>query len=191
MTVLLLEPHLQAIDDAVLFASYTVLREKPLVLTVCSDARVQERFGIFGVTRRNESEKALGRLGIGVFSDWYPLGVPDTGTSCEEIVERLVSFGPGERVATPDVVWAPMWEHGGHEDHNAVNQAAVHLFGDRCRFYATYRRGSTRTRTEHEVIPEPEWFARKLRAMACYESQINLSPTRPWFDDWSREWVAQ
>jgi LmbE family N-acetylglucosaminyl deacetylase len=173
-----------------LFASFTVLRVKPIVVTVCSDARVQERFGIDGWKRRMESEKALSRLSVDPFGDWVELGLSDVGLTEEKVIERLLLSDP--RVCDDaETVWAPMWEQDGHEDHNAVNQAAVKVFGDRCRFYATYRRGSARTRTEHEVFPEPDWPARKLRAMACYESQVNLPNTRAWFDDWSREWVAQ
>lgn len=89
-------------------------------------------------------------------------------------------------------VWAPLVEDGGHEDHNEVGRIAAEIFPGRVSFYATYRRGFTRTRTDTEVMPEPEWPAVKFRAMSCYASQINLENTRPWFaaDDMLREWVG-
>ena len=88
-------------------------------------------------------------------------------------------------------VWAPMVEADGHEDHNLVGLAAADVFGDRCRFYATYKRGHGRTRTDHEVIPEPDWYAKKFKAMSHYISQINHPQMRPWFTtDWDREFVA-
>jgi hypothetical protein len=95
-------------------------------------------------------------------------------------------------VLHPKVVWAPMQEEKGHEQHNLVAWAAEVVFGGRVRSYATYSRGSGRTRTDNEVIPKPDWPALKLRAMACYASQINLDNCQPWFrsDDMLREWIA-
>ena len=57
-------------------------------------------------------------------------------------------------------------------------------------FYNTYRRGEGRTRGV-SVPYEADWPARKLRAMACYRSQIALPATQPWFaNDWLEEWYA-
>lgn len=187
MTVLLLEPHLQAVDDAVLFATYTLLRERPHVVTVCSDARVQERYGIDGVERRYEGYRAMKSLSI----DHDDLFLRDDDLDVEYL-ER--SLRVRDELLSPGIVWAPLPEEfDGHAQHDLVAQYAEKVFGrDRLRFYATYRRGSARTRTETEVTPEPHWPALKFKAMACYESQINLDNTRPWFaaDDMLREWVA-
>lgn len=176
---LFLSPHH---DDETLFASMTLLRLKPDVI-FCTTPKVQERYGITADQRLAEAVAAMDVLGIENYRTWP---YPDDTDATDSMVIDLTCW-----LDTYAFVWAPMWEHDGHFGHNAVNQAAVKVFGDRCRFYATYRRGSARTRTEHEVFPEPDWPARKLRAMACYESQVNLPNTRAWFDDWSREWVAQ
>jgi hypothetical protein len=79
---------------------------------------------------------------------------------------------------------------GGHEQHNLVAEVARTIFGDRVQPYLTYVRGQMRTRGT-EVPFEPQWVSRKLRALACYESQIALTGnTQPWFmDDTLREYV--
>ena len=74
MTALLLEPHH---DDATLFAAYTCLREKPLVVTVLSDSRTQA--GVTGAEREAESVAAMEILGcervsLG-FTDGDPTGM--------------------------------------------------------------------------------------------------------------------
>lgn len=184
MTTLLLEPHL---DDAVLFATYTLLREKPMVVTVCSDARVQETYGITGDMRRNEWARSMSVVG-NVWSE--RLHMSDVSLDADDLTVRLFRLRSDYRITK---VWAPLYEEGGHEQHNQVALAAVKAFNgvEVCR-YATYRRGSTRTRTETEVTPEPHWPALKFKAMACYESQINLPNCQPWFaaDDMLREWIA-
>ena len=55
--------------------------------------------------------------------------------------------------------------------------------------YLTYKRGSMRSRGT-EVPFEPKWAWLKLRALACYQSQVELENTMPWFiDDTFREYV--
>lgn len=156
----LFEPHH---DDAVLFACYTLLRYRPLVVTVFGEDN--ERF--------QESVNAMAGT----------LGVPYQASFLSRPREAM-----GQVEA--DVVWAPMLEEGAHEQHNEVSRMASEMFGDRCLFYATYKRGHGRTRTDNEVTPEPDWYALKLKAMACYTSQINHPHMRPWFNDWEREWMA-
>jgi LmbE family N-acetylglucosaminyl deacetylase len=188
--VVLFEPHY---DDAVLFASYTLLRERPLVLTVYGHMCVQEhKHGIRSDQRRTETTHALSTLGSS--HDWWQ--IPENATyekspdSRDEIVKAMASL---EWPDPPETVWAPMpEEENGHSQHDAVGHAAVTVFGDRVRFYATYRRGSGRTRTMKETRPEPDWPAMKFNAMAYYRSQINLPDCQPWFAaaDMLREWTA-
>jgi LmbE family N-acetylglucosaminyl deacetylase len=174
------------IDDAVLFASYVLLRERPTVITVCSDARVQERYGIDGVERRSEGRKAMLSLGI----DHEDLFLRDDLLDPAHLERALLMR---DDLLEPECVWVPLPEEGGHEDHEVVAAVALEVFGRaRLSYYATYRRGRGRTRTDTEVIPEPDWPARKFAAMACYRSQITLENCRPWFaaDDCLREWVV-
>ena len=147
LTVILFEPHP---DDAVLFACYTLLREQPEVVTVFGEDN----------HRCEEGTDALSRVTGGVIEVWFALSREHV-----RICRRMRNIDDGEMT-----VWAPMVEADGHEDHNLVGWAAEDVFGDRCRFYATYKRGHGRTRTDHEVIPEPDWYAKKFKAMSCYVS---------------------
>ena len=86
-------------------------------------------------------------------------------------------------------VYAPAVEDGGHEQHNLVGSEALLRYGNTVRPYLTYRRGSMRSHGR-EVMPEPGYVAAKMRALACYETQIELVATRPWFmDDTLREYM--
>lgn len=181
--VVLLEPHY---DDAVLFASYTLLKEKPTVITVLGGDTVQEP-EITARQRANENWRALSIL---LDSPNYEWDHSERNPDWEMVVAQMIDV----RIElSPDVIWVPLMEDDGHEQHNEVSREAIIIFGaERCRFYATYRRGSGRTRTDNEVIPEPGWRAKKYAAMACFASQIEIENTRPWFcsDDCLREWIA-
>ncbi len=179
----LLEPHH---DDAVLFASYTMLREHPTLVTVFGNARAQEQYGISAMARDNENIEAMRILEP---ADWRCWDHSDVHPNKEAIIEDMLRLNT---VLHPKVVYAPMFEVEGHEQHNLVAWAAEIAFSNRVQSYATYSRGSGRTRTDNEVIPKPDWPALKLKAMACYTSQINLENCQPWFrsDDMLREWMA-
>lgn len=183
MTVVLFEPHH---DDATLFASYTMLRERPTLVTVFGFAQAQERYGVSAETRDHENIDAIRLLEP---AGWQPWDHSDLTPDRAAIIAHMLRLNA---VLHPRLVWAPMFEQNGHEHHNLVARCAEIAFSGRVRSYATYSRGSKRTQTENEVIPEPDWPALKLKAMACYTSQINLENTRPWFaaDDMLREWVA-
>jgi LmbE family N-acetylglucosaminyl deacetylase len=74
----------------------------------------------------------------------------------------------------PDVVLAPAVEDGGHEQHRKVGQLAAKVFlGARLVPYLTYRRGHGRT-VGHPVLFTPDQLSRKLRALACYRSQMTV-----------------
>lgn len=184
MGVVLFEPHH---DDAALFAAYTVLQRKPTVVTVMGEAHAQTKYGITKAIRDAEALRALRELGV---TEWIAWGHTDVSPNLDAIVSDMERFRLSR---IPDEVWVPLHEEGGHEHHNLVHEAARMTFGSEVmRRYATYRRGSTRTRTENEVTPGLYDPARKMRAMACYESQINLGNTQPWFaaEDMLREWIA-
>lgn len=174
-----LSPHH---DDETLFASYTLMRYKPDV-AVCFLSAVQEQYGISQTTRANETTRALAELGLP--TNWRQWGYYDNDPDLKDLRERVLLLSEHY-----DACFAPLPEDGGHDQHNSVGEYAKEAFGDQCRFYATYWRGSKRTHTEFEVVPEPDWYAKKFKAMACYTSQINLDNCRPWFSDWDREWVA-
>jgi len=182
VTALLLEPHH---DDAVLFASWTVLRHRPHIVT-CFASYVQEaRGGPHDATRDRETEAALRHLNA---PSWQKLPVRDDHPD-SEMLEALLREIDADQEWT--VVFAPAVELGGHDHHNLVGHLAEEVFGrERLQPYLTYVRGQGRSRSANEVPFEPHWPALKFRAMSAYSSQINLPDCRPWFaaDDMLREW---
>ena len=171
MTVVFFEPHA---DDGVLFACYTLLRDKPFVITVLGDD--QERIW--------ESKMAMHFLSL----KWSGWGQDEKTPDWDGIKEAMIGMSVQQGV---ERVWLPLPEQGGHEHHTRVGEIGRSAFGTRARFYATYRRGEGRTRTDSEVVPQPSWPAVKFKAMGHYISQINHPHMRPWFTtDWDREWVA-
>lgn len=176
VTVLLIEPHM---DDAVLFASYTILGEKPIVCTALAATTDGER-------RRREHDAAMDALGVVgrdrlLEHEHKPAWVKVRGWM-EDLRAKV----------KPTLVYVPAFEYGGHEQHNEVNQIAKRAFDCEILSYMTYVRGGRRSRGSIEVEPEHGWSARKFQAMACYASQIEWIHTRPWFaaDDALREWLA-
>lgn len=183
MTDLFLSPHN---DDETLFGAFTIIREKPMVI-VCLKSQVQDdRHGIKANVREMETTGALWWLGQ---PSWKQLQTRDSEPA-KRIIDGLADdFADLDRVHAPDRVWAPDIEYGGHEQHNLVGRAARDTWGDKVQPYLTYRRGSMRSRGT-EVPFEPKWAWQKLRALCCYQTQVELENTMPWFiDDTFREYV--
>lgn len=176
MRTLLLQPH----ADDVIFCAYQVIAHRPDVIRVLDAADAKE-----AAIRANEDAAAMEVLGTWVLP--FALGIegkPDWPKMLGVLRDYAEVY---------EHCFAPAFEIGGHDEHNGVAAMAEEVFGGgRLTCYATYRRGHGRTRTGKEVIPEERWAARKFRAMACYESQIERENTRPWFaaDDCLREWIA-
>lgn len=178
---LFLSPHN---DDAVLFGAFTIQRERPLVVTVL-DSYLQRAPGVTYERRRAEDEAALAVLGC----DLEFLGFSDTAYGQQEHLDMVYSF---ERWKDAEMVYAPAIEKGGHAHHNLIGKWASEVF-PRVTFYTTYTRTHGKTRTEHEVIPQSgEHIRRKLQALACYESQIDIEALgcRPHFMNDLREYYA-
>lgn len=182
MTVVLFQPHS---DDAALFAAYACVRENPVVVTVLRSER-QATAGVDHDTRELEDRCAFAELGVTAYEQWpYSDASPDWGAVVNAM--RLLD----ERL-TPHRVFAPAPEQDGHDQHNQVGELARQVFGDRLIGYLTYVRGCGHSTGGVEVPCEPDWVARKLRALACYRSQIWEPSTRPWFVELLdvREWVT-
>jgi hypothetical protein len=159
---LLVSPHN---DDESLFASWTILREKPLVVVVF-DGYVQQNRGldITWQQRRAETEAACEILGVPVeflgFRD-------DQAAIWVEVRRRIEEF-------KPEAVWAPAFEGLGHAQHNVVADACEGLpVVDR---YLTYTTAGKSTGGRVVPILDGSWIALKHRALACYESQLSLDP---------------
>ncbi len=188
-TTLVIQPHS---DDAVLFACYQLMYEptKTTIVTVLRSAK-QEKWGISDRERQQEDFGAAMCLGVGVKA----LEEAGLGGVCGNDEEpdwggvRGCLASLAELLITPVKVLAPAWEVDGHEDHNRVAELVAEFWPDYTA-YMTYRRGHGRSEGALEVRPSAGWRARKMRAMSYYESQIDLENTRPWFNNWDREWLA-
>lgn len=179
MSALLLEPHQ---DDAVLFAAFTCIRHRPLVVTVFGQPVKQRREGIDAERRNRENAAALASLGC---MKPEPLPLTDLDPSVPTITAELDVLPP-----LFDRVFAPAVEENGHPQHNLVGQLADDIFGpENVTHYLTYTNNRDRSTDGHEVEFEPAWVSLKLRALACFESQIGRVATVHHFVDGGlREW---
>lgn len=168
---LFLSPHC---DDETLFGSFTIQKHNPLVVIVF-DGHIQAQRGepITAQQRRAESLAAMNELEV------MPplfLGYPDTDDSPASLSDSLRSLIDRHQ---PKKVWAPAVEDGGHLQHNLVGRLTRELFPSMIH-YMTYTRTAGKSRGI-AVRPAPEMIRRKLRALACYESQITLANCREHF----------
>jgi LmbE family N-acetylglucosaminyl deacetylase len=165
---LLLSPHN---DDECLFAAYTLMREKPLVIIV-TDSDLAE--GVTAEQRRDESRRACELLSVPVVFLGLKDGTLDQQKS--DLHRRLEPFA-----AQPWThVYAPAFQ-GGHKDHDALAEVVSSMFSP-VSYYATYAPGESYTPAGREIKPAPEEIARKNQALECYASQIRLAGNNSHFD---------
>jgi len=185
---LVLAPHN---DDETLWTSFTIQREKSNVaVVVVFDSFLQQKRGnpVTADDRRFETRRALLELGcdIAMFA-----GIPDhhaTASDAEAVSDALLLIKPWRPFGDEEIehVYAPAIEENGHEQHNAVGRAADILWPGQVTHYLTYtyrtethRGGKSERRLPNGDPDRPvaftgEMVRRKLRALACYESQIDL-----------------
>lgn len=177
MRSLFLAPHN---DDETLFGAFTLLAHKPDVVVVLRSQVQDDRYGIKAVDREDETAAAMRVLGC----EWKQLPWRDSDPPWDVIESGFVPFRHGY-----EVVFAPAAEEGGHDHHNALADLADRVWGDRVQHYMTYtREGKSEGRT---LVPfDLEWITLKLRAMACYRSQIETREAGcfPHFMRDMREW---
>jgi LmbE family N-acetylglucosaminyl deacetylase len=164
---LFLAPHN---DDETLFGAFTLLRERPHVVVCLRSIRQELRgTGVTHAERERETENALRVLGVESWEQWT---FPDDDPPWVEIGERFVQLASGARR-----VYAPAYERRGHEHHNRIARLAGRAFpAETLTPYLTYTAGG-RSHSRREVPYEPEWVHLKLRALACYRSQIVVPET--------------
>ena len=182
--VLLLAPHG---DDETLFAAFTCMRYgKRLHVIVCTQDADEKMRGV----RSLETSRAITLLGC-THHEW-PMPADQWD---RETAKMWLEGWASEKLFAQRIeqVFAPAIEPEGHEQHNAVGLLAQDVFGDRVTHYLTYAPDGVRSRYGVEVPPPTAHeIALKLRALACYESQITNPATRPWFFELLdlREWWA-
>lgn len=178
MKTVLLAPHH---DDETLFASFLALEHQP-DLIVCTRAEVQAARGL-PITQEDRLAETMA-----AWRFLSPQDRPVTQWPYSDIEAKTDWAALDEAIralpAQYDQVIAPAFEiRGGHAHHDAVGRAALEAFGrERTIFYMTYARGSGRSTWGTPVeIKHPDWIIAKLRALACYPTQIREPSTRPWF----------
>lgn len=188
---LLLSPHN---DDEALFASLTIQQERPAVI-VMYDSYLQVNRGATGCdlyTRRQETCNALAELAgtkATPVPEFFAGFRDDKEYTAEALADRL-----RKSWLDPERVWAPAFEENSHAQHNLVAQAAELAYPGLVTHYLTYTRGGGKSRSGVEVQPRSgEEIARKLRALACYASQLQMDPRLGCWPHFMRdltEWVA-
>lgn len=168
-----LSPHN---DDETLFGAFTIMRHKPQVVVVY-DGYLQGLRGapITAERRRDETRAALAEMNAPVpvffgFSD-----------ACWDIDERtfvlMLEATPGYDKSS--VIFAPAPEIDGHAQHTLVGNLAA-KYSQNVVYYMTYTRTGGKS-TGQRVPTTADMICRKLRALACYRSQIELANTREHF----------
>lgn len=167
--ILLISPHC---DDESLFTSFTLMRYRPLVVIVTESFIQYERGDLScdAETRRKETIAAMKLVGCPVVF----LGIKDTELTEDILRERLQGFNP-ETVYVPAI-------QGGNPQHDLVGKVGLELFGKACERYCTYTKTELYTTGGWEIKPTQQEFELKKKMLLCYQSQINLSSTRPHFE---------
>lgn len=184
MSNLAIVPHS---DDEALFLAFTLCRESAdIQVVVIFDGYVQAQRGepVTWQERREETRAALKELGVvkppifAGFSD----ATPDWKSVQQWILDLAVSL-------TPHTVYRPLAEIGGHEQHNLVSQCAGVINSPRTIDYTTYTKHGKSTGAR-PVPCTGDMIRRKLRALACYRSQIEVANCREHFMRGLHEYYA-
>ncbi len=168
---LLMSPH---DDDNALFAAFTCMRERPLVV-VCLDSYIQPNRGEIGCSaeeRAAETADACRVLGCDVMR----LGLRDDADDIEleeDLYQRFREFQGCE------ITYAPALQ-GGNKHHDMVARAAERALHGNIRRYTTYTKIELHTIGDVEIVPTAEELDLKAQALVCYVSQLRIN--RPHFD---------
>ena len=162
----LLSPHQ---DDAVLFASYIIQREKPIVVSV-THPTIQ---GNNTYERILEDYKAMKLLGVPIMY----LGIDEDKLNDPILYDKL------SQIKTDDIVYIPEYQENGNQHHNIVNRVAKNIFKN-IKEYKTYSGLEDRT-IGKEIIPTEQELKLKKKAMACYKTQIENPLTNHYFNNFN------
>jgi len=159
---LFLAPHN---DDEALYGSFTIMRERPLIVVVTDAARHAKRGLPIGV-RRAESVAAATILQ----ADVTFLDIPDDELTIDRAEDAFIRLK-----YVVETVYAPTWYGHGNADHNAVGQAARRVWGAKVVGYSTYTKQCPKVEGLHEIVPTESELLRKRKALACYTSQLQMN----------------
>lgn len=174
MRAVLYAPHN---DDETLFAFYQLLRHEPRVVTVLRSFK--QWISQSGPTYQVREAETAEALRVASITKWEQWPFSDRDPDWDSIADRIDRT---LRLEKPEVVIAPAWEMGGHEDHNALASIIAGIGGEwELVRYCTYVRGEGRTVSAHPIDGTEEEAGLKMQALLCYESQINHPHTSPWF----------
>lgn len=170
MNSLFLSPHN---DDAALFGSFILLREKPLVLTI-TDSYIQQNRGenITPEQRRQEDIEAMKILGCPIVF----------GAIRDDIIEDWGIYNLLSKFHNFTKIYAPAPIIPGNQHHNLIGKIAGEVFKDKVTYYMTYSTNNLYIEGSREIKPTEEELAIKSKALKCYQSQLNLEATRPHFE---------
>ncbi len=166
-------------DDIALFGSYTAQRESPWCYTLCDSYAQAERDPQNAATamqRRAEDEAAY-RILCPAGPGLTFVGLDDRALDPNDLELLFANMLPAFGLTRLDQVWLPEPEEGGNAHHNLIGRIGYRIFtaaGVQVTRYTTY---TTRGRSSWgDRVPfTGEMVRRKLRAMACFKSQIDRS----------------
>ena len=161
-------------DDEALFCAYTIMREKPLVISV-TDSWIQPNRGDVGCdaeTRWAETKKAMEILG----APCIRLGIKDFELDYQFLGSFLMKSLSGF-----DTVYCPAIQEG-NPQHDIISRACQAVFGSKCKLYSTYAKGEWFSKGDIEIVPTEEEFELKKKALLEYRSQLNLASCAPHFE---------
>ena len=156
-------------DDESLFGAFTIMRELPHVVVVLKsfiqESRPQSSFATAAV-RENETAAAVRIMGA-TWEQWdYRDDCCLNQPTVDAISERMLDL----KKRGVEEVWGPAFHPQGHAHHNMVAISVHRVWGDAATYYTTYIPGE---RQLGEPVPYELWMVeKKLRALACYSSQL-------------------
>lgn len=156
-----ISPH----SDDIIFATYTILREKPIVVTVTHSTMQGDN----GFERVLEDYKASKILNVPIMF----LGIDEDELTDSILYDKL------SLLETEDIVYIPEYQEDGNPQHNTVNRVAKNIFPN-IKTYKTYSGLEDRT-IGKEIIPTEEELEIKKQVMACYKTQIENPMTSHYF----------
>ena len=174
-------------DDLALFAAFTLQRHPDAHVCVVYDSYIQTARGVEGCGVQERRDECLDAYS-GLFEhDPFFLGLRDDTEYTVSDMCRVFDKNPGCPTVGVTDVYSPLHEPSGHTQHNLVSLTARAMYPTATHHhYLTYTRTMGKSRlNSHEVVPRSaDEIQRKLRALACYKSQMQMDDrlgTAPWF----------